>query len=47
MAGSRRIRVDAISRIDLAALTEDAAKISGVPYIMNAYREDAAKIMSA
>jgi glutamate synthase domain-containing protein 2 len=47
MAGSRRFRVDQICRNDLAALTEEAAKISGLPYVMNAYREDAMKIMSA
>jgi glutamate synthase domain-containing protein 2 len=47
MAGSRRFRLDQISRNDLAALTEDAAKISGIPYVMNAYREDAMKIMTA
>lgn len=45
MAGARKWQVDMISRNDLAALTEEAAKISGIPYIMNAYREEALKII--
>lgn len=47
MAGSRRFRVDGICRDDIAALTEEASKVSGIPYIMNAYRDDALKIMNA
>jgi len=47
MAGARKWRVDLISRNDIAALTEEAAKVSGVPYIMNAYREDALRIIDA
>ena len=46
MAGARRFRVDCISRDDLAALTEEAAKISGIPYVMDAYREDAMAVMN-
>jgi hypothetical protein len=47
MAGVRKWRVDLISRDDLAALTEDAAKITGIPYIMDAYREEALEIIDA
>lgn len=47
MAGTRKYRVPAISRSDLMALTEEAAKVSGVPYVMDAYREEAARIISA
>jgi len=47
MAGARKFRTHLITRNDLAALTEDASKITGVPYIMNAYREDALKIIDA
>ncbi len=47
MAGSRNFCVSAISRNDLAALTEDAAKISGIPYVMDAYRQEAMEIMDA
>ena len=46
MAGARRFRVDTIRRDDLAALTEEAAKISGIPYVMDAYREQAMAIMN-
>ena len=45
MAGSRNFRLSTISRNDLMALTEEAAKISGIPYIMDAYREEAEKIL--
>ncbi len=47
MAGSRNFRISSISRSDLMALTEEAAKISGIPYIMDAYREEAERIVSA
>jgi len=47
MAGSRNFRVDTISRNDVASLTEEAAKIPGIPYIMDAYREQAMEIMEA
>ena len=29
------------------ALTEEAAKISGIPYVMDAYREEAEEILLA
>jgi glutamate synthase domain-containing protein 2 len=45
MAGSRNFNVPSISRNDLMALTEEAAKISGIPYVMDAYREEALKII--
>ena len=47
MAGSRNFRVDAINRSDVMALTEDAAKISGIPYVMDAYRAEAEQILDA
>jgi glutamate synthase domain-containing protein 2 len=46
MAGSRNFRVSTISRNDLMALTEEAAKISGIPYVMEAYREEADRIIA-
>jgi hypothetical protein len=46
MAGSRNFSVSAISRNDVMALTEEAARISGVAYIMEAYREQAESILS-
>ncbi len=45
MAGSRNFKISTISRNDLMALTEEAAKISGIPYVMEAYREEAEKIL--
>jgi len=47
MAGSRNFSVDAISRNDVVALTEDAAKVSGLPYIMDAYRDEAMEIIDS
>ncbi len=46
MAGARKYRVSTISRNDVMALTEEAAEISGVPYVMDAYREEAERIIS-
>ncbi|HDP69819.1 MAG TPA: FMN-binding glutamate synthase family protein [Actinobacteria bacterium] len=45
MAGSRNFNIPSISRSDLMALTEEAAKVSGIPYVMNAYREEAMRII--
>jgi len=47
MAGARKFSIPSISRSDLMALTEDAAKVSGIPYVMDAYREQAMEIISA
>ena len=46
MAGSRNFRLSTISRKDLMSLTEEAAKISGIPYVMDAFREEAEKVMA-
>lgn len=46
MAGSRNFRVSTISRDDLVALTAEAAKVSGIPYVMDAYREEAERIIN-
>ncbi len=46
MAGSRNYKTSTIAREDLMSLTEEAAKVSGIPYIMDAYREEAEKIIS-
>jgi len=46
MAGSRNFRLSTISRDDLMALTEEAARISGIPYVMDAYREEAERIIN-
>jgi hypothetical protein len=47
MAGSRNFRLNTISRSDLFALTEEAAKISGIAYVMDAYRSEADAILES
>jgi glutamate synthase domain-containing protein 2 len=47
MAGSRNFRVSTIDRKDVFALTEEAASISGIPFVMDAYREEAEAIINA
>lgn len=46
MAGSRNFKLSTISRSDLMSLTEDATKVSGIPYVMEAYRKEAEDILS-
>ena len=46
MAGSRNYRVSTITRNDVVSLTEEAAKVSGIPYVMDAYREQAEQIIN-
>jgi glutamate synthase domain-containing protein 2 len=45
MAGSRNFNLASISRRDLMSLTEDAAKVTGIPYVMDAYRQEAEDIL--
>ncbi len=45
MAGSRNFRVNTISRKEIMCLTEEAAKVSGIPYVMDAYRREAETIL--
>ena len=45
MAGSRNFKLSTISREDLMALTEEAAYVSGIPYVMEARREEAERIL--
>ncbi len=45
MAGARRFSTPAIRRGDLMSLTEECAKVTGIPYLMNAYREEAMDIL--
>ncbi len=46
MAGSRRFCVNSMRRDDLVCLTEEAAKVSGLPYVMDAYRQEAMDIIN-
>jgi glutamate synthase domain-containing protein 2 len=45
MAGSRNFSVPAISRRDLMSLTEECTRVSGIPYLMDAYREEAMEVL--
>jgi len=47
MSGTRNMRLDTISRDDLMALTPEAALVSGIPYVMDAYRDEAMAIIDA
>jgi glutamate synthase domain-containing protein 2 len=47
MAGSRNFRLSTLSRQDLMALTEEAAKVTGIPYVMDAYRQEAEDILAS
>ncbi len=46
MAGSRRFTLAHMSRNDLAALTHEAAEISGIPFIMDVDKEEAQQILN-
>jgi hypothetical protein len=39
--------VSYISRDDIFSLTEECAKITGTPYVMDAYRQEALEIIDA
>ncbi len=47
MAGSRNWAVKYISREDIFSLTEECAKVTGTPYVMDAYREEALQIIDS
>ena len=47
MAGSRRFGIGVMSRNDLMSLTEECAKITSIPYIMDAYRAEAEAILNS
>jgi len=46
-AGSRKFALEYITRNDIAALTEEAAKISGICYVTEVDKEEAYKILDA
>ncbi len=47
MAGSRKWRTHLITRDDLFSLTEECAKVTGIPYVMDAFKEEALAIIDA
>ncbi|MGQ9663897.1 MAG: FMN-binding glutamate synthase family protein [bacterium] len=46
MCGNRKFSLDYITRDDIAALTRDAANISGIPYITEVDKEEVEKILN-
>ncbi len=46
MAGSRKFALEHIARSDLAALTREAAEVSGIPYIADVDREEVDQLLS-
>lgn len=47
MAGTRCFNVESISRNDIMALTEECAKVTGIPYLMNSYRKEALQVLGS
>jgi hypothetical protein len=47
MAGSRNWKVEYISRSDLMSLTEECARVTAIPYVMEAYRDEAYEVIDA
>jgi glutamate synthase domain-containing protein 2 len=47
MAGARAFSIPAINRRDLMSLTEECTRITGVPFAMDAYREEAEAILNS
>jgi len=47
MAGSRKFALEYISRDDITALTEEAAKVSGIKYVSEVDKEEAEKILDS
>ncbi len=47
MAGARCFRLDTLTRSDVIALTEDAAKVSGIQYVMDAMKAEAESILDS
>ncbi|MFC2068602.1 FMN-binding glutamate synthase family protein [Chloroflexota bacterium] len=45
MAGARCFNVPAITQRELMSLTEECAKVTGISYLMDAYREEAMKVI--
>lgn len=45
MAGARCFSIPTISRRELMSLTEECAKVTGIPYLMDAYRDEALAIL--
>ncbi|MFH1919317.1 MAG: FMN-binding glutamate synthase family protein [Planctomycetota bacterium] len=47
MAGARRFSIPSITRRELMSLTKECAEVTGIPYLMDAYRDEALKILES
>ena len=47
MAGSRNFNLATVSRKDVMSLTKEAEEVSGIPYVMDAYRKEAEKVLNS
>ena len=47
MAGSRKFALECIARDDIAALTPEAARLSGIPYVMDVDKAEVEKILGS
>jgi glutamate synthase domain-containing protein 2 len=47
MAGTRNFSLPAISRRDIMSLTRECTDVTGIPYLMDAYREEAISILNS
>jgi hypothetical protein len=47
MAGARCFSLPAITRRDIMSLTRECADVTGIPYLMEAYREEALAILES
>ncbi len=47
IGGSRKFALEYITRDDIAALTKEAAEISGIDYVMDADKEEVDGILSS
>jgi hypothetical protein len=45
MAGARKFALNYITRDDLVSLTREASEVTGIPYVMEADREEASRIL--
>lgn len=47
MAGARCFRIHAITRDELMSLTKECAEVTHIPYLMDAYREEAMEVLDS
>jgi hypothetical protein len=47
MAGNRKFTLGYIGRDDIAALTKDAASLSGISYVLDVDKEEVEKILKS